>query len=259
MEYNVVIPSVAKSKLLRITVLTLGIFQLGACNMIERMVSVGAEPKMSAIVNPIQARKYKPVVLPMPRERHAVHEPNSLWRPGARAFFKDQRAAKIGDILTVNITIEDEATLDNETSRTRDNSEDSDLTKLLGYESSLSKILPEAIIPSSLVSLGTKSKSAGTGSIARSESVKLVVAAIVTQILPNGNMVILGTQEVRVNFEKRILTITGVVRPKDISATNIIKHTQIAEARIAYGGAGQLTDVQQPRYGQQLFDVVFPF
>ena len=111
----------------------------------------------------------------------------------------------------------------------------------------------------SLASLGSKSSATGTGSISRSESVSLVVAAIVTQILPNGNMVISGTQEVRVNYEKRLLTITGVVRPEDISASNIVKHTQIAEARIAYGGAGVLSDVQQPRYGQQLFDVIFPF
>jgi flagellar L-ring protein precursor FlgH len=214
---------------------------------------------MSQIQNPVQTRKYKPVTLPMPRERHALHEPNSLWRPGARAFFKDQRASQIGDILTVNITIDDEATLDNETSRTRDSVEDSDITNLLGYEGSLGKILPSAVTAASVASLGSKSSATGTGSISRSESVNLVVAAIVTQILPNGNMVISGTQEVRVNFEKRILTITGVVRPEDISASNIVKHTQIAEARIAYGGAGQLTDVQQPRYGQQLFDIIYPF
>ncbi|MDA1098928.1 MAG: flagellar basal body L-ring protein FlgH [Proteobacteria bacterium] len=243
----------------RVAAFAAGALLLGACNIVDRLTTIGGEPPMSTIQNPVQARKYQPVVLPMPRERHAVHEPNSLWRPGARAFFKDQRAAQIGDILTVNITIADEATLDNATSRTRDNAEDSDLTNFLGYESQLGKILPEAVSPSSLTSLGSKSKSTGTGSIARSESVKLVVAAIVTQVLPNGNLVISGTQEVRVNFEKRILTITGVVRPEDISASNIIKHTQIAEARIAYGGAGQLTDVQQPRYGQQLFDVIFPF
>ena len=248
-----------KSNPHRIVALAAAAFLLGACNVVDRVTNIGGEPPLSTIENPVQARKYQPVVLPMPRERHAEHEPNSLWRPGARAFFKDQRASQIGDILTVNITIADEATLDNETTRTRDSAEDSDLTSLLGYETKLGKIFPNAVSGANLASLGSKSKSSGTGSIARKESVKLVVAAIVTQILPNGNMVISGTQEVRVNFEKRLLTITGVVRPEDISASNIVKHTQIAEARIAYGGAGQLTDVQQPRYGQQLFDVIFPF
>ncbi|MBC8239344.1 MAG: flagellar basal body L-ring protein FlgH [Alphaproteobacteria bacterium] len=248
-----------KSNLNRVVALAAAALLLGACNVVDRITTLGGEPTLSTIQNPVQTRQYQPVVLPMPRERHAVHEPNSLWRPGARAFFKDQRAAQIGDILTVNITIADEATLDNESSRTRDASEDSDLTNFLGYESKLGKIFPEAASAASLASLGSASSHTGSGSIARSESVKLVVAAIITQVLPNGNLVISGTQEVRVNFEKRILTITGVVRPEDISASNIIKHTQIAEARIAYGGAGQLTDVQQPRYGQQLFDVIFPF
>ncbi len=247
------------SKPKRAAALAAAALLLGACNVVDRVTTLGSEPEMSAIKNPVQARKYKPVILPMPRERYAVHEPNSLWRPGARAFFKDQRAAQIGDILTVDITIADEATLDNETSRSRDASEDSDVTNLLGLEGELSKVLPDAISAASVASLGSKSAHTGTGSIARSESISLTVAAIITQVLPNGNLVISGTQEVRVNFEKRILTITGVVRPEDISATNIIKHTQIAEARIAYGGAGQLTDVQQPRYGQQLFDVIFPF
>ena len=248
-----------KSNLYRVVAFAAVALLLGACNAIDRISAIGGEPPLSAIKNPVQARKYQPVVLPMPRERRAVHEPNSLWRPGARAFFKDQRAAQIGDILTVNITIDDEATLDNETSRTRDASEDSDITNLLGYESSLGKLFPDAVSAASVASLGSKSTSTGTGSIARSESISLVVAAIITQVMPNGNFVISGAQEVRVNFEKRILTITGAVRPEDISASNIIKHTQIAEARIAYGGAGQLTDVQQPRYGQQLFDVIFPF
>ena len=214
---------------------------------------------MSDISNPKKVAGYKPVTMPMPAPVNATRQANSLWQEGSRAFFKDQRASQIGDILTVNITIEDEATLDNETSRTRDSAEDSDITNLLGYEGALGKILPEAATAASLASLGSKSSATGTGSISRSESVSLVVAAIVTQILPNGNMVISGTQEVRVNYEKRLLTITGVVRPEDISATNIVKHTQIAEARIAYGGAGILSQVQQPRYGQQLFDIIYPF
>lgn len=232
---------------------------LSGCNAIDRLSSVGSEPAMSAIENPVQKRGYQPVMLPMPRQQTASHQPNSLWRPGARAFFKDQRASQIGDILTVSINVEEEASIANETSRTRSSAEDSDLTKLLGYENSLNRILPEAITPATAVSLGSESSSSGSGSVDRSETIKLSVAAIITQTLPNGNLVISGSQEVRVNYEKRILTVTGVVRPEDISATNQVRHTQIAEARISYGGQGQITDVQQPRYGQQLFDVVFPF
>jgi flagellar L-ring protein FlgH len=81
----------------------------------------------------------------------------------------------------------------------------------------------------------------------------------VTQVLPNGNLVVQGRQELRVNFEVRELQITGVIRQQDISSTNTVSYTKLAEARISYGGRGQLTDVQQPRYGQQLLDIIAPF
>lgn len=233
-------------------------FVLAGCNAISRVAEIGSPPAMSKIENPVQAPDYKPISLPMPRPEPMVRQANSLWRPGARAFFKDQRAARIGDILTVDITIDDEAKIENETSRSRSSAEDSDVTSLLGYETSLSRILPEAVDPANLVSLGSESSASGKGSVERGESIKLKVAAIVTQILPNGNLVIVGTQEVRVNFEVRELRVSGIVRPEDISATNTVVHSQMAEARISYGGRGQITDVQQPRYGQQLFDVIFP-
>ena len=232
---------------------------LGACNAIDRLSTVGTEPPMTAIENPVAERSYQPVTLPMPRQQVTAHRPNSLWRPGARAFFKDQRAGQIGDILTVSINLEDEASIENETSRRRSNTEDADLTNVLGYEGSLNRVLPQAVVPATLLNLGSQSTSTGSGTVDRKETVKLTVAALITQVLPNGNLVISGRQEVRVNFEKRILTVVGVVRPEDISNSNQIRHTQIAEARISYGGEGQLTDVQQPRYGQQLFDVIFPF
>ena len=232
---------------------------LGGCNTLQRLKTIGEAPPMSPIVNPVQQPEYQPVVLPMPRPESSVHQPNSLWRAGARAFFKDQRAARVGDILTVNITIEDEATIDNETTRSRQNTEDANLTRFLGYEGSLGAVLPQSIDPTNLVDAASNSSSTGRGSVNRSESIKLNVAAIITQVLPNGNLVLTGSQEVRVNYEVRVLTVSGVVRPEDISAVNTINHTQIAEARIAYGGRGQITDVQQPRYGQQLYDVIFPF
>jgi flagellar L-ring protein precursor FlgH len=196
----------------------------------------------------------------MPQATNDQFMSNSLWRQGARAFFKDQRANRVGDILTVVINIDDQASFNNETERRRENTEDSDVTNLLGLETQLEKrLLPESFNPASALSLGSTSRSKGTGTVDRKEELSLTVAAIVTQVLPNGNLVIQGRQEVRVNFEVRELLIAGVVRPEDITATNQIQHTQIAEARISYGGRGQLTDVQQPRYGQQVLDILFPF
>ena len=133
------------------------------------------------------------------------------------------------------------------------------MTNLLGYESKLGQVLPEAVDPSSIASLGNKSSHVGEGKVERGEDINIKLAAVITQILPNGNMVISGSQEILVNFEKRILKIAGVIRPQDISVDNTINHDQIAEARIVYGGEGQLSDVQQPRYGQQLYDILFPF
>lgn len=232
---------------------------LGACSALDRVEGIGSAPALAPINNPTAQAGYRPVSMPMPAPEQVVYEPNSLWRSGSRAFFRDQRAARVGDILTVIINISDSAKVNNATKRTRANSEGAGATNFFGLESQLSKVLPEAVDPSKLVDVTSDGSSAGSGSVDRKESVELTVAAVVTQVLPNGNLVIEGRQEVRVNFEVRELLVAGIVRPEDISSINTILHTQIAEARISYGGRGQLTDVQQPRYGQQLYDVIMPF
>ena len=241
------------------SILLLAALALPGCGAIDRLSTIGAEPALSPIANPTTQAGYRPVTMPMPAPERIVYQPNSLWRSGARAFFKDQRAARIGDILTVNINITDSAKVDNKTTRTRSNSEEAGLDAMLGYEAALNTFLPEAVNAASLADLDSASKSEGEGTVDRKEEVILTVAAVVTQVLPNGNLVIEGRQEVRINFEVRELLVAGVVRPEDISGTNTVRHTQIAEARISYGGRGQITDVQQPRYGQQVFDVIMPF
>ncbi|MEM1138818.1 MAG: flagellar basal body L-ring protein FlgH [Pseudomonadota bacterium] len=232
---------------------------VAGCNNLSRLKDVGRTPDLSPIENPIEAQDYQPVSLPMPAPEISNRNANSLWQTGSRTFFKDQRAARVGDILTVNIAINDQATVNNTTQRSRSNAEDADVSSLLGLEQQLSQRLPGTIDPTNLASFGSTSSSEGSGSVDRNETVDLTVAAIVTQILPNGNLVIRGRQEVRVNYEVRDLYISGVVRPEDITNANVIDHTQIAEARIAYGGRGDLSDVQRPRYGQQIYELVFPF
>ena len=232
---------------------------LSACGTADRIASIGQTPEPSKIVNPTTQQGYQPVSLPMPSPKNINPQKNSLWAYDRTTFFKDQRASDVGDIITVMIEIEDEAQLENESSRSRTSGEDANLNALGGIQNDLGAILPESVDPSNLVNLGSTSNSSGTGSIEREEEVTVQLAAIVTQILPNGNLVIHGRQEVVVNFEKRILEIDGVIRPEDISVQNTITSNQIAEARIAYGGEGHITDVQQARYGQQLYDIVFPF
>ena len=242
-----------------LTALALAAVFLSGCNLFNRIAEIGEEPSLTHIQNPTQAPGYRPVSMPMPAPIIEVSQPNSLWRRGARSFFKDQRAAQIGDLMTVLITIDDKADIDNKSVRTRDNTEDASANAFLGYETSLSRVLPEAILPGSLIDLDSKTSNAGNGTIDRSEVINLKLAAVVTQVLPNGNLVIQGRQEVRVNFEVRQLQVAGIVRREDITSLNTISYDKIAEARIAYGGKGHLTDVQQPRYGTQIIDILFPF
>jgi flagellar L-ring protein precursor FlgH len=232
---------------------------LSACNATSRIAEIGSAPRMSGIQNPQAQPGYQPVSLPMPAPQIGAREPNSLWRAGARAFFKDQRAGRVGDILTVTIDIDDRAQINNQTARTRENSESAGLPNFLGLQEKIGKLTGTDVTPENLVELESGTNNKGTGTIQRRENIRLQVAALVTDVLPNGNLVIQGKQEVRVNYELRELAITGVIRPEDVASDNRISYEKIAEARISYGGRGQIMDVQQPRYGQQLFDIIMPF
>jgi flagellar L-ring protein precursor FlgH len=244
---------------LRLAALLSATAMLAACNTADRLSQIGAAPPLTPIQDPTRAPDYRPAQMTMPAPEQVAYQPNSLWRPGNRTFFKDQRAARVGDILTVNIKIDDKAKVANTSSRGRTNAEASGVPNFLGLESQLQNVLPDAVDPAKLVTMNSDSSSRGTGSVDRSEAINLTIAAVVTQVMPNGNLVIQGRQEVRVNYELRELLVAGIVRPEDIANDNTINHTQIAEARISYGGRGQITDVQQPRYGQQAFDVLWPF
>ena len=232
---------------------------LTACNLFTRLSEVGDGPKLTAIQNPMADPNYRPVSLPMPAPIMTEHNPNSLWRNGAKAFFKDQRAKEVGDILTVKLTIDDKATLDNKTERARDDSEAADVTNLLGLEAEFTKVLPQGLDPANAINFSNNHTTSGDGTVERSEEVTLTLAAIIIQILPNGNLVIAGRQEIRVNNELRDLRVTGIIRPTDIDPANSVAHTKIAEMRVAYGGRGNLSDLQSPRWGTQIWDIVFPF
>lgn len=243
----------------RLAVLALAAAALGGCGAAERLASIGKAPPLAPIEDPTAQPGYKPVRLPMPDPQPVAFASNSLWRQGSRAFFKDQRAARVGDLVTVRVKFTDQAQINNQTTRTRTNAENMGMGGMFGLETELTKVLPDGTKADALVKTDSNSKSEGAGTIRRSEQLVTNVAAIVTQALPNGNLVVEGKQEIRVNFEVRELIVAGVVRPEDIEADNTIDSTKIAQARIAYGGRGQITDVQQPRYGQQVMDVLLPF
>lgn len=249
----------SQAKLLKFSsVLALGL-TLGACGAADRLANVGQAPALSPIEDPTAMKGYKPVQMPMPAVEHASFAPNSLWRTGSRAFFKDQRARMVGDLVTVKVKVTDRAQLDNTTKRSRKNGEDFGAARIMGFENKLDKFLPDGSSAGELLKLDSEGSSEGSGSVRRAEQLATNVAAVVTQTLPNGNLVIEGKQEIRVNFEVRELIVAGVIRPEDIESDNTIDSSKIAQARIAYGGRGQITDVQQPRYGQQVMDILLPF
>ena len=247
---------------------TLTILSLSGCNTFDRLSNIGGGPSLAAIQDPQAKPGYKPVSMPMPTPQATLRNPNSLWRDGARGFFKDQRASQVGDILTVTVTIADHAALASNVATNRGGSSpNSEAIGMPILSTLLAKSSPIAALgfagggaaagPSSLVQ--SQSVLANNGSVARTEAISITLAAVVTQTLENGNLVIEGKQQVKVNAEMRELTIGGIVRPTDIDVNNTISYERIAEARISYGGQGIVSDVQTPRYGQELLDIILPF
>ena len=198
---------------------------------------------------------YKPKAAPV----YAQPTPASLWRSGPESLFGDRRARTLGDIVTVMIEIDEEAEIDNRTDRTRNSSDNLSVPALLGVPSLAQQVLPGSASLNPAVETSSSTNSSGNGTIQRAERITLRIAATVDHILPNGHLSITGTQEIRVNYELRELQIAGIIRPEDISRANIITYDKIADARISYGGRGQISDLQKARYGQQVIELISPF
>jgi flagellar L-ring protein FlgH len=232
---------------------------LTGCNAWTRISQIGETPPLTTIQDPRQQPGYRPVSLPMPAPIVAERRPSSLWQTGSRAFFKDQRASQAGDILTVEVSFDNKAQFDNNTQGQR-NTQEQDGANILGLKwLGALGAAQGATATNNLFNINGTTNNQAIAEIKREEQVTVNIAAMVTQVLPNGDLVVVGTQEMRVNNEVRDLQVTGVVRPQDISSTNTITLDKLAEARISYGGQGQITNIQQPRYGEQLLDVIAPF
>lgn len=191
------------------------------------------------------------------RQRKADHA--SLWARDRASLLGDRRAMQRGDILTVVIEIDEKAEISNSSARGRSASQQMAVPQLLGFPQRTDPRLPEGASLSEAVQLNSQSSASGDGSVRRNEKLTLRVAATIVDVLPNGVLAVSGQQEVRVNFELRELSVSGYVRPEDVSRQNEITYDKIASARVSYGGRGQITDMQQPRYGQQALESVLPF
>ena len=242
---------------MRWTALALCGLTLTGCGMLQRLSDIGRPPQMSKTGDPTKDPNYRPITMPMPKAETVPNEVNALWRSGSRAFFKDQRAAQVGDIVTVVVSMTDSAQLNNVTTLTRASGEQAGIPDFAGLTSRLG--LTSLIDPSKLISLSSSNSNTGNGQIQRNEAVALRLAGVITQVLPNGNLVVAARQEFVVNSELRELKVTGVIRPQDIASDNTVLHDRMAEARIQYGGRGEMTDLQTTRWGQQLMDILLPF
>ena len=233
---------------------------LSGCGMWSRLSNVGKEPPLTKITNPVEAKDYQPVSMPMPPVPQGKAGANSLWQAGSSGFFRDQRAAKVGDIITVKISANDAALMEGETEQNRDNNKDSmGVGAFMGYEGYLDDYLPDGVNNEAMIDIVSNREIKGDGTIDRKERIDVTMAAIVTQILPNDNLVIEGTQEIRVSYELRQVAVRGIIRRADITSDNTVESSKIAELRVSYGGKGIISDVQQPRYGRQVLDIIAPF
>jgi flagellar L-ring protein precursor FlgH len=234
----------------------LGLALLGAC---ARMDHVGKAPSFTPATESPEHVAMLWQGLPASSHPQRSVDSSSLWSGERQSLLGDRRAVRKGDILTVVIEIDEEAEISNGTSRSRSGDESMGVSNLFGIPQRIDEHLPEGATMAAAVGLESTSSSTGQGSVKRNEKLTLRVAATIVDVLPNGVLSINGSQELRVNFEMRELLVTGYVRPEDISRQNEITYDKIASARVSYGGRGQISDVQQPRYGQQLLDVILPF
>lgn len=243
---------------MRLLVVALVMSHLGlsAC---QRMDHLGRAPEFSPTRQQNEHRAMVYAGLPQHVASKREEDTSSLWSGNRSSLLGDRRALQRGDILTVVIEIDENAEISNSTSRARKGSESLAIPQLFGLPQRADAHLPEGATLGNAVSLDGTSSSSGDGSVKRREKLGLRVAATVVEVLPNGVLEITGSQEVRVNFELRELLVSGFVRPEDISRQNEITYDKIASARISYGGRGHISDVQQPRYGQQVLDVLLPF
>lgn len=236
--------------------LILTLSTIAACG---RQDHIGKAPSFSA---PMESQEHAAMIspgLPLRLEQERPVDQASLWSGTRQSLLGDRRAIQRGDILTVVIEIDEKAEISNATDRSRSGSEALGIPGLFGLPQRLDEKLPDGASSSELVGVNSSSNSSGDGSVKRKEKLTLRVAATIVDVLPNGVLSISGSQELRVNFEMRELLVTGYVRPADISRLNEITYDKIASARVSYGGRGQITDMQQPRVGQQVLDAVLPF
>lgn len=239
---------------------------LSGCNLAEQLSTIGERPQLTEIQDPTRIRGYQPISMPMPTPVEVENKKSpSLWQSGAQGFFKDQRAGKVGDIITVNVVIDQQESIEMTPTMKRTVSSTSTVNNLMGLERKIPNLFPKSQRKGdgsnnpSWFSASNSPDLKGSAKYDVKDKLKFKIATTVTQILPNGNMVIDGRQELRVVNEVREILLRGIIRREDISATNIVNWDKISELRISYGGRGDLSDLQSFPWGHQVMNKISPF
>ncbi len=239
---------------------------LTGCGIPDQLATIGKPPELSQIQDPTRLKGYQPISMPMPTPTVLRSDRSaSLWEAGSKAFFKDQRAGKVGYVITVVVAIDQSESISMTPSIERKSQGVSVVTNALGLESKSEKLFPkkQSVSPGSSnpnwLNVSSDPKLSGNASYTVADKMQFKIAATVLQILPNGNMVIMGRQEIRLVNEVREIQIRGIIRREDVSASNIIGGEKISELRISYGGRGELSDMQSFPWGQQIMNKVLPF
>lgn len=237
---------------------------LSACNIPEKLSSIGDTPPLTNIQDPTKLPNYEPVQMPMPQPIEYRRAGNTLWEPGSRAFFKDQRAGKIGDIVTINVSVNQKQAITMSPDISRKNKGSLTMASALGLENKMEKFFPKKQHKAgesnpTWMDFSSNPSLSGSGSYNVSDAIQFKMAAHVIQVLPNGNMVVQGRQEIRLVDEVREIELKGIVRREDIGSSNSVSSDKIAEMRISYGGRGELSDMQRFPWGQQILNKVMPF
>ena len=234
---------------------------LAGCDVIaQRLQSVGRVPeftKVNTYEMDMREEAMRASIISEEMTSGRQVPSNSLWKQGFKTFLRPRSA---GDIIKVKISIQDQAQLNNQTTKGRQSTEKGGVANLFGLENKIPLLLPGQVNPANLLNMNNNDQMTGNSQINRRETITTTVAAAVIRVLPSGNLLIKGSQEIRVNYEIREVSVEGIVRPEDISNDdNSVNLDQVAEARISYGGRGQISEYQQDKYGKQVIDAISPF
>jgi flagellar L-ring protein FlgH len=197
--------------------------------------------------------------LPVDEPTEKVAAPGSLWSPNARFvdMYSDVRARQVGDLVMVRIVESSSAEKKAKTESSKDSMADNSVSSILGLPLGSSAIHGYKITPE--IKYSNKTDFNTDGKTSRDDTISGTVTARVERVLPSGNLVIKGKKQTRVNSEIQYMVLSGIIRPEDISPSNMILSTLVADMQLDMYGSGILGDQHSKGFIARALDIVWPF